>query len=113
MNTIYTVFASSVVAQTRQDVCGERSATTSWYGGLDPFQCEIHSSYATAVELVCWAFQALIRFIDVQLLRAVLSNHQNVVFRRQKRQIFKLKSSTYFTFYVGHSTRQGIFLLRV
>ena len=32
-------------------------------------------------------------------------------FRRQKRRI--LKNSTYFTFYVGHSTRQAISILRV
>ena len=37
--------------------------------------------------------------------RGVLSSHQKVVFRRQKRQIFDLKNSTYFTFYVGYSTR--------
>ena len=34
-------------------------------------------------------------------------------FRRQKRMAFDVKNSTYFTFYVGHSTRQGISLLRV
>ena len=39
--------------------------------------------------------------------------HQKVVFRRQKRTTFDVKNSTYFTFYVGHSTRQGISLLRV
>ena len=44
-------------------------------------------------------------------LRAVLRGHQKVVFRRQKRTTFDVKISTYFTFYVGHSTRQGISLL--
>ena len=47
-------------------------------------------------------------------LRAVLRGHKKVVFRLQKRTtLFDVKSSTYFTFYVGHSTRQGISLLRV
>ena len=40
-------------------------------------------------------------------LRAVLRGYQNVVFRRQKRTTFDVKNSTYFPFYVRHSTRQG------
>ena len=46
-------------------------------------------------------------------IKAVLRSHQKVVFRRQKRTIFDVKNSTYFTFYVGHSMRHGIYLLRV
>ena len=46
-------------------------------------------------------------------IRAVLRGHQKAVFRRQKRTTFDVKNSTYLTFYVGHSTRQGISLLRV
>ena len=42
--------------------------------------------------------------------RAVLHGHQKVVFRRQKRTA---SNATYFTFYVGHPTRQGISLLGV
>ena len=40
------------------------------------------------------------------------SSHQKVVFRCQKRQIFHVKNSTCFTFYVGHSTRQAIVILQ-
>ena len=47
------------------------------------------------------------------LLGYGLSSHQKVVFRCQKRQIFDVKKSTYFTVYVGHSTRQAIFILGV
>ena len=46
-------------------------------------------------------------------LRVVLCGHQKVVFRRQKRTTFDVKNSTYFTFYVGHSTRQGISLCQI
>ena len=41
------------------------------------------------------------------------SRHQQVVFRRRKRLIFEVENSTYFTFYVGHSTRQTIFILTI
>ena len=43
-------------------------------------------------------------------LRAVLRGHQKVVFRRQKCTTFDVRNSTYFPFYVGHSTRQRIYL---
>ena len=46
-------------------------------------------------------------------IRAVLRGHQKAVFQSQKRTTFDVKNSTYSTFYVGHSTRQGISLLRV
>ena len=45
-------------------------------------------------------------------VRAVLSSHQKVVFRRQKRQTFDVEKIYFFTFYVGHSTHQGILLSR-
>ena len=46
-------------------------------------------------------------------VRAVLSSHKKLVFRRQKRQIFDVKQFTSFHLNVGHSTHQGIFLLKV
>ena len=42
--------------------------------------------------------------------RAVLRGHKKKRNRRQKRTTFYVKSSSYFTFYVGHSTRQTISL---
>ena len=45
-------------------------------------------------------------YSSIKSLWAVLRDHQKVVLRRQKRTTFDVKNSTYFTFYVGHSTPQ-------
>ena len=69
--------------------------------------------YTSTVILLIKIIKCLLCSYQQKSFRAVLRGHQNVVFRRQKRTTFDVKSSTYFTFYVGHSTRQGISLLRV
>ena len=73
----------------------------------------LNLTYSTSSLPSClWSLRIFPSLPDSRL-RAVLCGHQNVVFRRQKRTTFDVRNSTYFTFYVGHSTRQGISLLRV
>ena len=62
---------------------------------------------SSTIELPSALAESGMRFDTV---RAVLRGHQKDVFRRRKRTTFDVKNSTYFTFYVGHSTRQGISL---
>ena len=63
----------------------------------------------TVIMYTCCCTYVLVYCSTIQyaVVGAVLRGHQKVDFRRQIRTTFDVKNSTHFTFYIGHSTRQG------